>query len=132
MKVFHTLKEAIEFSMTDFDLAVFSKENGHGGKRHFLVCERESFWDIYRRLPSKKHYEVILPGVPCKLFFDLDVDIALNKDLDGNILTERLISLVINYVLKKHNMEIRRSSIIVLDSTNKNKFSKHLIFRNFI
>ena len=70
MKLTYTLQDAIE-KCSD-GLAIFAKENGPGGSRYYLVASRENFWKSYVAMPVKKHYEVIVDGTRCKLYFDLE------------------------------------------------------------
>ena len=132
MKLFHKLEEAISISSTDSEFAVFSKEYELGGKRHFLVGSREEFWETYKNQSSKKHYEVILPGTPCKLFFDLEYDASLNTSTDGEQMTQALISVVKENISKKFGITITNSDLCILDSSDKKKFSKHIIFSSCI
>ena len=62
----------------------------------FLVCAKETFWILYQSQEAKHFYEVIPRDTPCKLYFDLEFMIALNPSKNGHLMTERLISLVIN------------------------------------
>lgn len=129
MKVFPKLIDAITHSESESNLAIFSKEIGLGGKRHFLVCSREQFWEAYRKLSVKKHYEIILPNKPCKLYFDLEFDIRYNKERDGKVMTAELIELVVKTLKELLGSEVDLSDIIDLDSSSEVKFSKHIIFR---
>ena len=129
MKVFSKLNDAIRHSETGQDLVVFSKEIGLGGQRHFLVSTREHFWEIYRNLPLKNHYEIILPEKPCKLYFDLDYNLHLNKNKDGSRMTDALIDLVSRSLFQEYGVKVNLADLVILDSTTKEKFSKHLIFR---
>lgn len=110
-------------------MAVFAKEVGLSGQRHFLVATTEEFWDIYKKLPTKKHYEVILPGKPCKLYLDLEFLLDLNKSKDGNVLTDITIEVVKRSLLQDFGVRTNLEDVIILDSTSEKKFSRHLIFR---
>ena len=126
MRVFSKLMDAIEHSQTEEDLAVFSKEIALGGQRMFLVDSRLKFWEVYVKLPVKKHYEVILEGQPCKLYFDLEFEIKHNRNKDGSRMTQVLVELVTK-TLKSFG--ISSKDVVSLDSSSEMKFSKHLIFR---
>ena len=128
MKLFYRLEEAISSIESTSDLAVFSKEYGVQGKRHYLVGPRADFWDSYKNQSPKNHYEVILSGTPCKLFFDLEFDISLNKSTDRVELTRTLISLVIENLKIEFGRRISLNDVCILDSTSEIKFSKHIIF----
>ena len=128
MKLFYTLEEAIIFSKSDIEMAIFSKEHGLGGKRHFLVGTREEFWRNYKNQSCKKHYEVILSGIACKLFFDLEFDRLLNDTVNGFIMTKTLICLVIKHMMENYGINICLEDVCVLDSSTEKKFSAHVIF----
>ena len=130
MRVFLKLNDAIRYCENVSDLAVFSKEIGLGGQRHFLVSTRDQFWEIYQNLSVKKHYEVILPGKPCKLYFDLEYMLYLNKNKDGSKMTDALVDLVSRSLFQEFGIVVNLAEVIILDSTTKEKFSKHLIFRS--
>lgn len=126
MRAFSKLVDAIEHAQTADDLAVFSKEIGLDGQRMFLVASRLKFWDVYKRFPVKKHYEVILENQPVKLFFDLEFQIESNRHKDGSKMTKVLIELVAKTL---QSFGISHEDVISLDSSSERKFSKHLIFR---
>ena len=129
MKLFWSLDDAIRHSEGETNMAVFAKEVGLSGQRHFLVSTTEEFWDIYKKLPSKKHYEVILPGKPCKLYLDLEFMLDLNISKDGDILTDIIIEVVKRSLLQDFGVGTDLQDVIILDSTTLKKFSRHLIFR---
>ena len=129
MKLFYQLEAAITFSKNDPTLAVFSKEHGFGGKRHFLVCSREEFWKMYQNIPFKKYYEVILSEKPCKLYFDLEFDISLNRSKEEFQLTKLLIDVVMEQMMENFGIETSSEDLCVLDSSSEYKFSVHVIFR---
>ena len=129
MNLFWKLDEAIKHSESQPDLAVFSKEIGLGGQRHFLVSTRAEFWTIYNKLHTKKHYEVILPEKPCKLYLDLEYGIHLNRSKEGMKMIEVLIDLVSKCLLQEFEIILDLDDLILLDSSNEAKFSKHMIIR---
>ena len=106
MKLCYQLEEALSISAVDNELAVFAKESGPGGKRHYLVASRSKFWSVYKTFQVKKYYEVIKMGTPCKLFFDLEFDILHNKNKDGSHMTEKLISLVREDMIENYEVNI--------------------------
>ena len=106
MKLCYQLEEALSISAVDNELAVFAKESGPGGKRHYIVASRSKFWSVYKTFQVKKYYEVIKMGTPCKLFFDLEFDILHNKNKDGSHMTEKLISLVREDMIENYEVNI--------------------------
>ena len=69
MNCFRSFNEARELQQKNMSFRVFSEEIGPGGQRHFLVSSYEDFWPIYSNRELKKYYEVVLPDLPCKLYF---------------------------------------------------------------
>lgn len=132
MKLCYQLEEAISISSADDELAVFAKESGPGGKRHYLVASRTEFWSVYKDIPIKKHYEVITVGTPVKLFFDLEFDFPNNMNKDGTYMTDLLISLVREDMIENYGVNIEASELCILDSSTDKKFSKHVIFSSCI
>ena len=129
MKLYWSLDDAIRHSEMERELVVFAKEVGLAGQRHFLISTKEEFWEIYKKLPSKKHYEVILPGKPCKLYLDLEYILEINENKEGTTMTEVLIEVVKRSVFQDFGITTNLEDVIILDSTNKKKFSRHIIFR---
>ena len=64
-----------------------------------------------------------------KLYFDLEYLLDSNNDKDGNLLTDITIEVVKRSLLLDFGVETNLEDVIILDSTTKKKFSRHLIFR---
>ena len=129
MKLFWSLNEAIYHSEMEPELVVFAKEVGLSGQRHFLVSTNHEFWEIYKESPSKKHYEVVLPGKPCMLYMDLEYILDINQNKEGTAMTELLVEVVKRTVYLDFGLSTELEDVIILDSTNQKKFSRHIIFR---
>lgn len=76
---------------------------------------------------DRHFYEVIRDSWPCRAYFDLEFSISSNKDLNGDNLTSKWINLVVWKIYMIWKIYIDDKSIIVLDSTTAEKFSKHVI-----
>ena len=64
-----------------------------------------------------------------KLYFDLEYLLDSNNSKDGNLLTDITIEVVKRSLLLDFGVETNLEDVIILDSTTKKKFSRHLIFR---
>ena len=109
---------------------VVSEELSTDGKRRFVVSSFEEFWRRYTALSKEKRhfYEVIPEGHFCRLYFDLEFYKNENPDLNGTDTLEVFIDLVCFYLIKKFGICCNRGNVIDLDSSTKEKFSRHLIF----
>lgn len=104
-----------------------------------MVENRHEFYDYYVTLEReiKSFYEVLLSGRHCRLFFDLEYDKVLNSSIQGETLMTKFRKVLIAH-LKQFLAErcpgvVQTSrnygsiTIIELDSSNVEKFSRHLI-----
>jgi hypothetical protein len=89
-------------------------------------CPTPSF-DKYKHC-----YEIIRASYPCRAYFDLEFSIPDNPGINGVTLMSQFINLVIWKLYFLFNVSIDRDSVVVIDSTTNEKFSKHitLIIRN--
>jgi hypothetical protein len=76
---------------------------------------------------DRHYYELIRDSWPCRAYFDLEFSITSNKDLNGDNLTSKWINLVVWKIYMIWKIHIDEKSIIVLDSTTTEKYSKHVI-----
>ncbi|XP_065920720.1 DNA-directed primase/polymerase protein-like isoform X2 [Dysidea avara] len=116
-------------------IAVFayeSEELGGGGKRRYLVATYLTFVTRYLKMrPPRHYYEVIPKGVACKLYFDVEYKMSANPSLDPTHGAE-LVNVFVKYVL--YELEVccgwscSVDHVMDLDSSTKEKFSRHLIF----
>lgn len=73
-------------------------------------------------------YEVIRENHACRLYFDLEYLQKWNTDKNANQMVQTLIDMVAQVSGKN----IRRDSVVELDSTSERKFSRHVIFRQVL
>lgn len=71
---------------------------------------------------------MIPENAPCFIYFDLEFVKELNLDRNATRMTKTLIDITCSYLQKHSNYSMKLDRIIDLDSSRKDKFSKHLIF----
>eukprot|EP00466_Bigelowiella_natans_P006508 jgi/Bigna1/135211/aug1.28_g9919 len=103
---------------------VFAVECAKGGIRKYIAATYEDFWAKYCMMQRIER--------PCRLYFDLEFDKSLNRDLDGNRLVETLKRLVkeasfVAELMREHQITLNDDGILDLDSSTEDKFSRHLI-----
>ena len=110
---------------------VFSVEVSRS-QRTFHVCDIESFYKYYSETPNKHYYEVIFTGSPVKLFLDLEYYTKFNSNSDGSLMTQKLVSIFDSCKQTTFGIEKSKTGSIILDSSNKDKFSQHVIFSTVV
>ncbi|KAI5009084.1 hypothetical protein ZWY2020_010132 [Hordeum vulgare] len=123
--------EAIRFSKEHARTKVFSYQDHLSGQRRFLVSTYDEFWRRYNNMDPqiRHHYEVIQEGSPCHIYFDLEFNAKLNKKRDADEMVDTLVSVTFSALQDKYSIEGQEEWIIELDSSNEEKFSRHLIIR---
>ena len=66
---------------------------------------------------SRHYYEIIREGLPCHLYFDLEFDAAVNRNVDGAECTRCLLSLVADALQNQFQASFRDTDVVQLDST---------------
>lgn len=77
----------------------------------------------------RHHYEVIQEGSPCHIYFDLEFNAKLNQKRDADEMVDTLVAVTFSALQDKYSIEGQEEWIIELDSSNEEKFSRHLIIR---
>ncbi|XP_060190077.1 uncharacterized protein LOC132619142 isoform X1 [Lycium barbarum] len=123
--------EAIKYAKEQTNAHVFSYQDHMNGQRRFLVSTYKEFWRRYETMNPKfrHHYEVIQEGLPCHLYFDLEFNKRENADKNGDEMVDLLIQVVFDAVKEKYCLEGNNDWVVELDSSNEEKFSRHLIIR---
>ncbi|XP_043718422.1 DNA-directed primase/polymerase protein isoform X1 [Telopea speciosissima] len=123
--------EAVKFGKSHTHAHVFSYQDHFNGQRRFLVSTYEEFWNRYKNMDSKfrHHYEVIQEGLPCHLYFDLEFNKRINVEKNGDDMVDLLISVILDALFEKYSIQGDREWIVELDSSTREKFSRHLILR---
>ncbi|XP_049365520.1 uncharacterized protein LOC125830381 isoform X1 [Solanum verrucosum] len=123
--------EATKYAKEQTDARVFSYQDHVNGQRRFLVSTYKEFWRRYKTMNPKfrHHYEVIQEGLPCHLYFDLEFNKRENADKNEDEMVDLLIQVIFDAVKEKYSLEGNNDWVVELDSSNAEKFSRHLIIR---
>ncbi|CAM0905758.1 unnamed protein product [Alopecurus aequalis] len=123
--------EAIRFSKEHAQTKVFSYQDHLSGQRRFLVSAYNEFWRRYNNMDPqiRHHYEVIQEGSPCHIYFDLEFNAKINQERDADEMVDILVAVTFSALHDKYSIEGQEEWIIELDSSNEEKFSRHLIIR---
>ena len=136
MPTFWNLKSAVEHfeSLSEPKVGpyIFSFQVDISGSRKFIVVNKEDFWKFYKTLKPRFHYEVILPKMKCKLYFDLEFSKKLNIHKNGYFMVKTLINLVNDKLSSDYQVINTANNVLILESFTKNKFSCHLVFPTII
>ncbi|ESQ43234.1 hypothetical protein EUTSA_v10012991mg [Eutrema salsugineum] len=121
--------EAIKFEKRHENVRVFSYQDHFSGQRRFLVSTYEEFWKRYKSMDPRHrhHYEVIQEGLPCHMYFDLEFSQKENEGRNVDEMVDILISVILEALHEKYAIEGQDDWIIELDSSTKEKFSRHVI-----
>jgi hypothetical protein len=129
-KIFRKQQDALEcVRLRKNGLMTFAFQDKFGC-RLFLVAHPTVFWfyDTKRSYQDRCSYEIILEHAVCKLYFDLEFYREYNPQHDGRRMVESFIKIVSFCLEKKLSITTDRRHVLDLDSSTKNKFSRHLIF----
>ncbi|XP_075096709.1 uncharacterized protein LOC107759029 isoform X8 [Nicotiana tabacum] len=123
--------EAMKYAKEQSNARVFSYQDHVNGQRRFLVSTYKEFWRRYETMNPKfrHHYEVIQEGLPCHLYFDLEFNKRENAAKNGDEMVDLLIQVIFDAVKEKYCLEGNDDWVVELDSSNEEKFSRHLIIR---
>ncbi|KAL6611294.1 hypothetical protein ACP70R_039222 [Stipagrostis hirtigluma subsp. patula] len=124
-------EEAVRFSKAHAHTNVFSYQDHLSGTRRFLVTTYDEFWIRYNKMDPKHrhHYEVILEGSPCHIYFDLEFDTRLNKNRNADEMVDILVAITFSALHDKYSIEGHEDWITELDSSTEEKFSRHVTIR---
>lgn len=119
-------------------LGLFSREFTTTGCRSFFVDTHAGFavtaspqrsWQSRASLGPRHLYEVLLENKPCWLYFDLEFSRVENPDLDPQAVASAFLELLNQFCDIKFGHAIDPATFYDLDSTNTEKFSKHIIIK---
>lgn len=133
-RVFSTQERAFRFADgrrgEGFAVWAFEGDKTAQGKRRYLVARKDDFWNTYRKMEmtERHYYEIVREGVPCRLYFDLELNRDINFLRDGPRMVQRFIVLVLARIRKIYGTTASESDVLQLDSSTDAKFSRHLIF----
>ena len=118
----------------DANLITLSKEIHVSGSRRFLLSTYEYFFEKYRKMCPETRclYEIIRYPNPCKLYFDIEYNKQINKYLNGDASMVIFKDFLVKYIDNTLQISITMENIMDLNSSDDNKFSRHLIvnFKN--
>lgn len=140
-ELFHYRVDATAFSDHNYNgyLAMFGKDRymkENQGKKQFISASFDSFWNVYAITPTRKRcfYEIFIPGNGCHLYMDIDVCRTTNVNIGESdfmemeckeiIETSKELMIKLGFVKTIEDVQV-----IILDSSNDRKFSRHLIFK---
>ena len=135
MRWFHKQSEAIEHCKekgeNEHGLFVLHKFNGN---RKFCAIKYDEFARLYLSFHIDLcHYdEVIIEGLPSKLYLDIDVENQEYVESKGCLIVETLIRYISHCLVVMYGVQCDRSNIIQLESSSESKFSQHLIYPQVI
>ena len=121
-------------------LGLFSREFTTTGCRNFLVDTHAGFAlsSSPRSLQKPcmpcgllpRHlYEIFLEQKPCWLYFDLEFSRVENPDLQPEAVASAFLELLNQFCARLGLGRVDKSSLYDLDSTNSEKFSKHIVIK---
>lgn len=127
---FATQKEAIQMGETSPNSTVISFEVSLEGSRRYLVTTVPYFWGWYKdtQAPVKNYYEVICEKKHSKLYCDIEYKRIYNQGKDGYQCVKKLIQLINEKANQDFSLSVTEEDCLVLEATDENKFSIHLIF----
>ena len=140
-KIFHTRAEATSYSQEQFKgcLAMFGLDKytkKSEGKKQFISTSFAEFWKQYFQLPpgARCFYEIFIPTHGCHFYMDIDVCKIANAtpdDINGmepefNDLLDITIELMVSHGFVDSKDKVK---VVILDSSNESKFSRHVIFK---
>ena len=101
-----------------------------------MVSNLDDFFQFYqeRSLYDEKHqqynlhfYEFIHPEKPCRLYLDLEYQRNENPHFDVENNLQNLLQLIGEVLKEFLNVEVSEKNFLILDSSNYDKFSNHII-----
>lgn len=134
-----TLMEAVERrrewvdsgNYSEADLGVFSEEMSTTGARRFFVDTFAGFAIRHSTLDyeGSSFYEVIQESRPCWLYFDLEYSKRTVLNTKPSAVMKFFEDKLKQYFLDTFQEDLHESSIIQLDSSSEDKFSRHVIVK---
>lgn len=126
---------------TEKDSSKEKRYNDHEGPSYTVYDNREQFLESYLLMPysEKRLHEVIL-DIPQKLKFDIDAkrssDNPTERVFTGSLqefdeMMNEIITCIQGRFHWRYDIDLPRKNIIVCDSSNEYKFSRHLIIGGY-
>ncbi len=125
-----TKQEAYNYSNRYGRLPMFSRDKSDtDASKDYHVASYHTFWMKYQKY-ERCYYEVILPEFPCHLYLDIEGQTLYNDDVNFEELYVALVNELKSFISIMHyvpQQEMSLSFLCELDSSNKDKFSRHVI-----
>lgn len=101
-----------------------------GGNKSFGCSGYKRFFRDYCKLPPERrnYYEILLENVPCCLHVDCDLDLTYNRDSQFTPEQRYEAGLTVIRRMLKKVLGVEDYEEIVCDSSNGDKFSRHVKF----
>ena len=108
---------------------IFSQELASTGKRTFLSCSIDTFFNAYLNIPPRQrhYYEIIRQHSPCRLYFDCEFYKEFNPLIDGNQMVDLFIRYVATALQSYFGIMVSLENFLDLDSSTDSKCSHHII-----
>ena len=147
----HTRLEILQHSDFDsHDIGVYARDiNINGAKQYAVqthvgaacffvsslshsVAQVEETSSVEKRCRQTPihYYEVVLENTPCWLYFDLDYSCVLHPHLVPADVTHAFYDTLTQFCLIKFGMQLCVNTVVELDSTNSEKYSKHFVVKH--
>jgi hypothetical protein len=85
-----------------------------------------------RKEPLGHYYEVVLQDRPCWLYFDLEYSRETNPKLDTIVAMAAFETVLADFCVQRLGLAVDSTSVLVLDSTSAEKFSKHVLVKRLV
>ena len=108
---------------------IWAKDINSKGAKKFIKGDITNLWNMYKNAKHKNYYECISTNMWCYLHFDVEFKYALNPDKK-----KQYFKIMNDFAacLKSTFNEISEKHTIILDASNKTKFSQHWIIKNIV
>jgi len=108
---------------------IFSQELASTGKRTFLSCCIDTFFNAYLNIPPRQrhYYEIIRQNSPCRLYFDCEFYKEFNPTVDGNGMINLFIRYVATSLQSYFGIMVSLENFLDLDSSTDKKCSHHIV-----
>ena len=112
-----------------FKHRIFSQELASTGKRTFISCSINTFFDAYLAIPPRRrhYYEIIRENSPCRLYFDCEFYKEFNPTVDGDSMMGLFTRYVATALQSYFGIMVSLENFLDLDSSTDTKCSHHII-----
>lgn len=132
-RVFYKMDHAWAYSVKKGLLPIFGLDKvnpKNQGSKVYIVAGYDRFFDVYSKMKPENRcfYETVLPDLPCHLHVDAEFIREKNPETDQNWVDKTLKVECIQFMIELEMIKSENDvGIVVLDSSNDVKFSKHYL-----